>query len=381
MITESEIFKKAENKYPFYLKSTVTGDPFERMTIPCDKKPSKDLAEYDKELHNILSQSKEKKGYGYSILWQKVKNKILGEQDFPKEIYFENETDYLKFLRKESEVARFKLDVNNILVSFPILKSWCNKYPLKIVDNSNKWSDILKVLDYFKRNPQPNLFIRELPINIHTKFIEQNRPLLKELLDIIIPEFVNFEESRFEARFNLKFDEDLVRFRILDRSITPQLLSGIEDYSIPISQFQMLNLPIDIVYIVENKMNLLTFPLIEKSIVIWGHGFGVDLMKDVEWMKTKKIYCWGDLDAHGFQILSEIRKHFPQVESFLMDRETFDNFFEGDKGAETNVEKNLFLTKEENEMFRYLKENNYRLEQEKIPFEYTSTRIPQSGTP
>ena len=139
----------------------------------------------------------------------------------------------------------------------------------------------------------------------------------------------------------------------------------------------MLNLPIDIVYVVENKMNLLTFPLIEKSIVVWGHGFGVDLMKDVEWMRTKKVYYWGDLDAYGFQILSEIRTHFPQVDNFLMDRETFDNFFEGDKGAETNVEKELCLTQEENEMFRYLKENNYRLEQEKIAHEYAITRIPK----
>ena len=96
-------------------------------------------------------------------------------------------------------------------------------------------------------------------------------------------------------------------------------------------------------------------------------------------MKTKKIYYWGDLDAHGFQILSEIRTHFNQVESFLMDRATFDRFFEDDKGAETNVEKELCLTKEENEMFKYLKENNYRLEQEKIPHKYVLIKIPDMG--
>ena len=121
---------------------------------------------------------------------------------------------------------------------------------------------------------------------------------------------------------------------------------------------------------------MLTFPCIDNSIVIWGHGFGVDIMRDVEWMKTKKIYYWGDLDAHGFLILSEIRTHFNQVESFLMDRATFDKYFEEDKGSETNVEKELCLTLEENELFKYLKENNYRLEQEKIPFENVITKIP-----
>ena len=124
-------------------------------------------------------------------------------------------------------------------------------------------------------------------------------------------------------------------------------------------------------------MNMLTFPAQSNGIVVFGKGFGVDIMKNVEWLKTKKIYYWGDLDAHGFQILSEIRTHFEQVESFLMNRHTFDSFYEGDKGTETNVEKDLCLTPDECEMFKYLKENNLRLEQEKIPHEYVRTKIPQ----
>ena len=99
-------------------------------------------------------------------------------------------------------------------------------------------------------------------------------------------------------------------------------------------------------------------------------------MKGVEWFKNKEIFYWGDLDAQGFQILSEIRYHFKHIQSFLMDRDTFDMFFEGDKGKESNVEKDLFLTPEENEMFKYLRNNNFRLEQEKIAFEYATSKIP-----
>ena len=56
---------------------------------------------------------------------------------------------------------------------------------------------------------------------------------------------------------------------------------------------------------------------------------------------------------------------------------TFDAFFEGDTGKPTNVEKDLYLTQEENEMFQYLKTNNLRLEQEKIPYAYAYQRIPK----
>ena len=123
-------------------------------------------------------------------------------------------------------------------------------------------------------------------------------------------------------------------------------------------------------------MNLLSFPPRDKSIVVWGHGFGVDIMKDVEWLRNKKIYYWGDLDAHGFQILSEIRTHFSQVESFLMDRDTFDKYYEGEFGSKSTVEKELCLTREEYEVFKFLKENQFRLEQEKIPFDYAARMIP-----
>ena len=375
MITPIEIKKKAANKYKSYLQSIVEGESFNPIVIVGDKKPNEDTVKFEEELTELISCSKEKKGYGYTIEYQTVKTKKHGIQDIPTSISFKTEYDYLKYINEEKTSAKFKKDIASILSSFPELKDWIYKYPIKVIEND--WESLLKVCKYFKATPQPHLYIRELPIQVHTKYIENNSGIIRELLDIIIADYVHFEEKKFEPHFNLKYDESSVRFRILDESVSQQLFGGIDDISIPISKLQNIALPIHTVYIVENKMNMLTFPNKDNGIVIWGHGFGVDIMKDVEWMKTKRIFYWGDLDAHGFQILSEIRTHFPQVESFLMDRETFDKFFEKDNGSKTNVEKLLCLTQEEKTMFEYLKENNYRLEQEKIPYEYILSRIPE----
>jgi len=374
MITPTEIKKKAINKYKAYLQSIVEGETFNPIAIVGDKKPNEDTVKFEAELIELMSHSKEKKGYGYYIEYQKVKTKRHGIQDIPTSISFQTEYDYLKYINEEKNTAKFKKDITSILSSFPELKDWIYKYPIKVIEND--WESLLKVCKYFKAVPQPHLYIRELPIQVHTKFIENNTGIIRELLDIIIAEYVNFEEKKFEPHFNLKYDEPIARFRILDESVSQQQFGGVEDISIPISEFRHLCLPIQTVYVVENKINMLTFPSKRDSIVIWGHGFGVDIMKNVEWLKTKKIYYWGDLDAQGFQILSEIRTHFEQLESFLMDRHTFDLFYEGDKGTETNVEKNLCLTSEESEMFNYLKENNYRLEQEKIPYEFVVKMVP-----
>lgn len=376
MITPTEIRKKAKNKFFAYLRSVVDGLDFEPIVIIGNKKPDNDTVQFEKELTELISHSKEKKGYGYSIRYQRVKTRKHGEQDVPVSILFQTELDYLKFIGKEQETVNFRKDVERILSTFPELLEWTIRFPNKVLDNHKIWGELLLVCTFFKANPQPHLYIRELPIQVDTKFIERNKGVIKELLDIIIAKSVNLGETRFETRFNLRYDEPMVRFRVLDMSLSQTLFSGIDDMSTPISQFRETEIPVETVYIVENKMNMLTFPPIQKSIVVWGHGFGVDILKDVAWLKSKKIFYWGDLDAQGLQILSEIRTHFPQVESFLMDRETFDLYNEGEVGTETNVEKVMCLTPEEKELFDFLKSGNYRLEQEKIPFEYASSKIP-----
>ena len=373
MITPIEIKKKATNKYKAYLQSIVEGESFNPFVIIGDKKPNKNTAKFEEELTELISRSKEKIGYGYTIEYQTVKTKRHGIQDIPISISFQTEYDYLKYINEEKATAKFKTDIPSILSSFPELKDWIYNYPMKVIDND--WESLLKVCRYFKDTPKPHLYIRELPIQVHTKFIENKKSIIRELLDIVIAEKINDDEKQFERRFNLKYDEPIVRFRILDNAISHQLFSGLDDVSIPISKFQDLFLPIQTVYVVENKINMLAFPVKRDSIVIWGHGFGVDIMKNVEWLKSKKIYYWGDLDVQGFQILSEFRTQFKQVQSFFMDRYTFDKYFEGDKGTVTNVEKELCLTQEECDMYKYLKENNFRLEQEKIPYDYVSKQI------
>ena len=376
MITPTEIRKKAEKKYLAFLQSVVEGKTFDPVVIVGNKKPNDDMAMFEKELTELMEYSKERKGYGYTIEYQTVKTKKHGSQDIPTSISFFTEYDYLKFIGKEQITAHFRADIGKGLSELPELKDWISKYPNKVLDNHNVWDDILVVCKYFKTTPKPQLYIRELPIQVHTKFIERNKGIIKELLDIIISEQVNTEATRFEPHFNLKYDEPIVRFRVLDKTISEKFFSGTNDISLPISQFKSIGISVHTVYIVENKMNMLTFPLKSDSIVLWGHGFGVDILKNVEWLRSKRIFYWGDLDAHGFLILSELRKHFPQVESFLMDRETFDAFFENDKGVETNVVGDLYLTSKERELFEYLKAFNFRLEQEKIPFEYAKVKIP-----
>ncbi len=375
MITSAEIKKKASRKYTDYLRGVAAGKTFQPIEIQCDKKASDTIAEYQKEFNDIRSLSKEVKGYGYTIHWKTVKTKMLGTQGLPSKIKFETAEDFERFLQKVKEVDVFRKNVALIKGKFPKLQCWIEKYPLKVIDNSEDWNDILKVLDYFSKNPQPQLYIRELPIEVHTKFIERHNTLIGELLDIVIKEYINTNEKEFEKRYNLHYDEPTVRIRLLDRTLAKKFFYGLDDITIPVSQFLKLQIPISKVYIVENKVNFLTFPLIPNSIVIWGKGYGVASIKDSELLKSIVLTYWGDLDAQGFEILSQFRSYFAHVKSLLMDKTTFDKYFENDLGTPSKVKVELNLTTEEENLYQYIKANNYRLEQEKIPQRYVIEQL------
>jgi hypothetical protein len=376
MISPEEIKVKAGKKYFSFLQSWMEGKPFEKLVIRGDKTYAKaSLSEFEKEILLLISQSRIKKGYGYTLAFQQVKTKYLGTQDLPTAIYFDTEQDLLKYLSKEKEVILFKENQEKIISTFPILKEWTIQNPSKIIQHPAEWDNLLKVCQYFKQTPVPNLYIRELPVGVHTKFIERNQSILGELLDNLIPEYVKHQEKTFEKRFNLKTSEKLVRFKILDKEISRVFFSGIDDIAIPVSQFEKLNLPVKKVIIVENKTTLyttLTLPKMDKAIAIFGSGYSVSHLKQALWLNNIELLYWGDIDVQGFEILSQFRGYFPQTKSILMDKATFDIYFEDDIGTPSHISIQLNLTVAEQELYSLLKANQWRLEQEKIPLGYVN---------
>ena len=159
---------------------------------------------------------------------------------------------------------------------------------------------------------------------------------------------------------------------------------GVNDLSIPHTQFVSLNVPCKRVFVLENHtnfsniFNFLTLPHLAESIAIFGKGFQIGLLKNARWLSDKQIIYWGDIDAHGFQILSQIRGYFPKTHSCMMDFETFNDFKDlAITGIDTTMPELAHLTPDEHQLFTHLLELNERnrLEQEKIPHAYAIKKI------
>ncbi len=361
-------------------KESIFPKEIKRIGKPTVKYITEDYTNFINETKLLIKHSKNdttnKKGY--RLIFKEIKSNKIGNQSVINQIYIDSLDDFLKITKKEKEYASLIKNLELINKQLPILKKWLIQNPSKLISHIT-WTDTLKVCHYFLKNPQPNLYVRELPIEVHTKYIIENRSILESLLDFLIKDYTNplIKKAKNERDFSVKFyllhNEQQIRIRFLDKKLI--LAQNIEDMTIPISGFKELETNAKLVFVTENIKNFLTLPKLENTIALWsGGGFSVSYLKNIEWLKSKQFLYWGDLDAQGFHILHQFRTYFPTTITVMMDKETLSKF-KAEKGEPTVAYDLPTLSEQELELYNYLRENDFRLEQEKIPNIYAKKEI------
>jgi hypothetical protein len=179
LITPKDIFKKAENKIAEVLITWMENREIFPLIIRGDKTltaPTFDAL--NSELRLLLQDSKDVKGYGYRVQLKEVDTRKLGKQKLPETIVFDEASDFWKYIGKEKQWISFQEDVNLIRKELPQLENWLRINTLKVIINTRKWPGLLRVCQWFIDNQQPNRYLREIPAQPHTKFIEENKGIL-----------------------------------------------------------------------------------------------------------------------------------------------------------------------------------------------------------
>jgi len=370
MISPKELLQKSAKSFFKIASSQLKGETIFPLTIPSNKKISgSNYSDWKNDLIPLHQQSKSVKGSGYSIDW---KQKLINgsRQSVPARIYFMNFEDYLDFTARKSDFKKIKEAFEMLSNEFPVLRNWAENNPESLLNFHSSWADLIKVCKYlYKHKPPHNFYLRELPLTVHSKFVEFNSRILNELLDIILPkEWINTDEKNFALKYGFKKPSVHTQIRILDDKLKPIL--GYDECSLPLDDASWLQWTPKKVFIIENQICYLTFPKVEGSVAIFGEGFKSKLSKHISWLEKTELLCWFDLDAAGFEMLSMIRQYYPNAHSFLMDEKTFETFKEF--AVENKVRKKSLngLNMEEASLYDFLTKNGKRLEQEKIAQQY-----------
>jgi hypothetical protein len=255
------------------------------------------------------------------IEWAEVDHRVLGRNRVPARATVASREDALALIGRSEDATRYRALAARTRERVPELESWALRKPLGLLENAEDWDRVLDVVAWFREHPKCGLYLRQLDIpGVDTKFIEARKQLLIELLTLVLgPEDCAAGPRYFERRFGLATKPLQVRFRILDPRLA---IRGLTDLTIPVKDLAALALPAERVYITENEVNGLAFPDVSGSIVIFGLGYGVEILSAVDWLRRRELYYWGDIDTYGFHMLDLLRASFPHARSFLMDRET-----------------------------------------------------------
>ncbi len=372
--TIESIRKKAENKYKEVLKAHIMKENLFPLVLKGTGISAKiPFLSRIKAINDLKKEMRTGNSKGFTLNFTEQNTRTHGSQSLLKNISFDTVEDYLYFINKIKEFNLFKKNIKMLRESVPELENWIiHSQPGIIIKHQEIWKDVIKVLLYFRDMNTKGLYSREIPLEVSTKFMERNQPLLISLIDEILPdERINKTEDNLMLRYGLKRDSAF-RFRVITDPASKEL-NPFCDIAVLPEELACWKPSSSHILIIENKLSFLKFPRKNDLVKIWGSGKSVSLLKPSKWLQNKKVYYWGDMDPHGFEILSMLREFLPRCISICMDVDTYQRYanFAVSPGSYTEKD-SLNLEGKEMKAYRFLvaRGNKGCLEQERIPVDY-----------
>jgi hypothetical protein len=267
---------------------------------------------------------------GYRLVMRELRHRVIGQNTLPAEAWVDTLDEALRLAGKWREGRGFRGLLEATRARQLALLPWLQRQPLRALALADDWTRLLDVVAWLQAHPRPGIHLRQLDLpGVHSKFLETHRAVLAEWLDLALPpEAIATAATgvaQFVRRYGFRDKPARVRLRFLDPRPAAWLpAADPADADITLTQpaFEHLNPAVSRVFITENEINFLAFPALSDSLVIFGAGYGFDVLAQAEWLQRCTLHYWGDLDTHGFAILDQLRAHLPHARSLLMDRDT-----------------------------------------------------------
>jgi hypothetical protein len=310
---------------------------------------------------------------------RQFRHRVRGASTLPHEAWVDSLKDALALVGQTREADVFEHMIQLTRDRQPDLLDWLRARPMRALALASEWPRLLDVVAWMQAHPRPGIYLRQVDIpGVHSKFIESHRGVLIELFDAVLHESAidggAGGVTGFQRRYGFSAKPERVRFRVLDPELS--LLPGVTrgDITLDVDSFRALRCGAKRIFVTENETNFLAFPEVADSLVLFGAGYGFDVLDGNTWLQQCSLYYWGDIDTHGFAILDQLRARFPDVQAFLMDRATL-MAFESVWGREDSplTRDLLRLREDERSLYNDLRDQriraNLRLEQEFIGFD------------
>lgn len=327
-------------------------------------------------------------GAAYRLIMREVGGRSIGRNSVPARAEVTTFAQAWRLLGVSGEVARFDEVLAQTRALAPELADWVSRNALRALALDAQWPRILAAVLWLRYRGGRGLYLRQIEAEgVDTKFVAQHRGTIAALLDLVVaPERIASRYSRgegFADRYGFASPPRLLRLRFGPGFAG--MPSEVSEVAVLPKEAARLRVSVGQVVVVENQVTYLAMPVPPEGVLVWGAGYAAGALGRLSWVREARgVYYCGDLDTHGFAILSLLRGQVPQTRSLLMDRETLLAHRER-WGQEPSPTRGRLtdLTRAEMALYQDLVEDVYapalRLEQERLDWRWVERALVDAG--
>jgi len=366
-----------------FLSAYGSGRPWEPLSLPLRRPTAGEVAaQFDAS--RTWARTWDQAAKTLRVSYLTVGGRAVGANRVPGHAWIDSYPQLFRLLRVEGDVQRFDQLLEATRCQCPALVDWVLAHPLKMLALADHWPWLLRTVAWIDTatGARGETYLRQVDVpGVDTKFIAHHRSVLAELLDLQLAERrIDFSKARsdFEGRYGLRKKPEYVRFRYLGAARKPG--QPFSELTVRVDELAAAPPRASTVYVIENEITYLALPAVDDAIAVLGNGYAVHALSALTWLHKRDVVYWGDLDTHGFAILSRARSHYPHIRSLLMDRRTLlDHEGHWVREPQPTSAGLAHLTADEELVYRDLVEDTYgaavRLEQERVSYRHVQRAV------
>lgn len=305
------------------------------------------------------------------VVWEERHWRDVGRQRIPVRLALASADEVALWVGEDRRWQTARQRYHRLVHRWEALRTALPKHFDVLADYRDEdFERLLNMVSWLVEHPASNMFPRQIPVpGLDSKWLEVRRGLIADLVGTIRP--VNPTSRDFFECCGLRALPLLVRINILDNKLRSRV-GGVRDVTVPADELCRLDIPARYLFVVENLQTGLAFHDLDDTVVVMALGYGVDALQGLPCAQRAATFYWGDIDTHGFAILSRARVFVPQLQSLMMDECTILQHRDlcVEEQAQHPSETLPNLTPAEHDVFRGLKSHKWgqclRLEQERI---------------
>lgn len=321
------------------------------------------------------------------VIWKKQNFRSLAEQDVPTHLRILDVRSVACLLGSDEErqLQNWLSKIRYVFESISFQSNYHLAFFQALIDHletldSFEQSDLellVKLIPQLHKGMGKGCYLRALPVTfVDTKFIEKNLRIIESSIAALVDS--NVKDTGLISWLDCKEKpKDWLLVKPLCEETRSQL-GGLPLLRLSSDTLQDFELPAKNILVIENEQSCLALSDVRNTIAVSGGGKNVSWMK-ANWLATKNVGYWGDIDSEGLAILSDARSKLSSIAPLMMDEQTVKAFEERMVPEPDSVSKNpLSLTERELALFKKLRDDRYankRLEQERLPLEYVLQNI------